>query len=146
MPEMAYYMMMMAPLGYYVTKRIVNGFSDRVLTLEPLLDEDLDVEGLLETAKGILSMYSAMQEDHPAFVSKELITNSVETLERHIRFAKQKSKRYYGWADFHKENKRIKTEVRKLEKRLSRFISTIQISVRGSEFNTLRVRHTPKHD
>lgn len=132
--------MALAPVGYYVTNQVVkNAVKYASFEFEPLREEEFDVEGLIETGKGILKLYSGMQEDHVAFVSKELIAKSIETIERHITFAKHKKSRYWGWADFTKENKRIHIEVKKFEKRLARFISLVQIRVEGKEFNTSRV-------
>ena len=132
--------MALAPVGYYVTNQLVKNAVKYVsFEFEPLREEEYDVDGLLETGKGILKLYSGMEDNHVAFVSKELIAKSIETIERHITFAKHKKSKYWGWADFRKENQRIHIEVKKFEKRLSRFISLVQIRVPGKEFNTSRV-------
>ena len=132
--------MALAPVGYWLTHRIVKTTSDKLFTLEPLKEEELDVDGLIETTKGLLKLYAMMQEDHPAFVSKELLAKSIESIETNIKFAKYKNNKYWGWADFRKENKKIHLEVKKLEKRLSRFISMINITTKGSDFNRQVVR------
>ena len=137
---MAYYLMALAPVGYWVTNRIVKTTSDKLFRLEPLREEELDVEGLVETTNGLLKMYSSMPENHPAYVSKTLLERSMESLETNITFAKYKNRKYWGWADFSKENKKIHLDVKKLEKRLSRFIEIIQITSSASDFNHQTVR------
>lgn len=118
---MAY--LLFIPVVYYGTSHIASKVfsmtSDYVLESETLHD---DSAALLIAAKTILKKYRAVNEDHPAFGSKVLVEEGVDSLE----YASTTTKEKWFQRNYHHENEMLRRLQSDLERRLRLFLMVVK--------------------
>lgn len=114
---MAY--LLFIPVVYYgtshVANKIFNMTSDYVLEREELHD---DSAALLTAVRTVLEKYKDMDEKHPAFKSKVLVEDAVDSL----LYASKSTKERWYQRNYHKENTSLKRLQDELERRLRLFL------------------------
>lgn len=117
---MAY--LLFIPVVYYGTSHLANKFfnmtSDYVLESEVLHD---DSKALITAAKVILKKHSSMEEDHPAFQSKLLVEEGVDSLE----YASNTIREKWFQRNYHNENEMLIRLQADLERRLRLFLMVV---------------------
>lgn len=110
---MAY--LLLVPVAYYGTKKIAdklfNMTSEYMLQKENLKD---DSEALLVAAMSILEKHKDVNEEHPAFKSKVLVEEAVDSL----KYASDTTKEQWFQRNYHYENQKLKHLQDELERRL----------------------------
>ena len=118
---MAY--LLFIPVVYYGTSHIANKVfnmtSDYVLESETLHD---DSSALLIAAKSILKRYRDVDEKHPAFESKVLVEEGVDSLE----YASKTTKEKWFQRNYHHENEMLIRLQSDLERRLRLFLMVVK--------------------
>lgn len=118
---MAY--LLLLPVAYYGTKRIADKMfsmtSEYVLQKENLHD---DSEALITAVKSILEKYTDMEEEHPAFKSKVLVEQAVDSLD----YMSTTTSEHWFQRNYHYENKQLKHLQEELERRLRLFLLITQ--------------------
>ena len=114
---MAY--LLFIPVVYYGTSHVANKLfsitSDYVLESEELHD---DSDALLTAVTSVLERYKDMKESHPAFNSKVLVEECMDSL---MYMSKTTNERWYQ-RNYHNENSKLKRLQDELERRLRLFL------------------------
>lgn len=118
---MAY--LLFIPVVYYGTSHVANKIfsitSDYVLESEELHD---DSDALLTAVTSVLHRYKDMEESHPAFLSKVLVEEGVDSLKY---ISKTIEERWYQ-RNYHNENTKLKRLQDELERRLRLFLMVVK--------------------
>ena len=118
---MAY--LLFIPVVYYGTSHVANKLfsitSDYVLESEELHD---DSDALLTAVTSVLKRYKDMEESHPAFKSKVLVEEGVDSLKY---MSKTTTERWYQ-RNYHNENAKLKRLQDELERRLRLFLLVVK--------------------
>lgn len=118
---MAY--LLFIPVVYYGTSHIANKVfnitSDYVLESETLHD---DSEALLTAAKSILQKFRHVDEKHPAFHSKQLVEEGLDSLQ----YASKTTKERWFQRNYHHENQMLQRVQSDLERRLRLFLMVVK--------------------
>ena len=118
---MAY--LLFIPVIYYGTSHVANKIfnitSDYVLECEELHDES---SALITAVKSVLKKYKDMNESHPAFESKVLVEEGVDSL---LYMSKSTKERWYQ-RNYHQENAKLKRLQDELERRLRLFLLVVK--------------------
>ena len=118
---MAY--LLFIPVVYYGTSHVANKLfnmtSDYVLESEELHD---DSDALLTAVTSVLKRYKDMKETHPAFKSKVLVEEGVDSL---MYMSKSTKERWYQ-RNYHQENTKLKRLQDELERRLRLFLLVVK--------------------
>ena len=93
--------------------------SDYVLESEVLHD---DSKALLAATNTILKKYTEMSEDHPAYTSKKLVEEGVDSLE----YASKSTKQRWFQRNYHHENQMLQRLQSDLERRLRLFLMVVK--------------------
>lgn len=117
---MAY--LLFIPVVYYGTSHVANKIfsmsSDYVLESEELHD---DSNALLTAVTSVLKRYNDMENDHPAFKSKVLVEEGVDSLE----YMSKSTKEHWYQRNYHRENAKLKRLQTELERRLRLFLLVV---------------------
>mgnify|MGYP004004234959 FL=1 len=92
--------------------------SDYVLESEELHD---DSNALLTAVTSGLKRYNDMEKDHPAFKSKVLVEEGVDSLE----YMSKSTKEHWYQRNYHRENAKLKRLQTELERRLRLFLLVV---------------------
>lgn len=118
---MAY--LLFIPVVYYgtshVANKIFNMTSDYVLESEELHD---DSDALLTAVTSVLKRYKDMKKSHPAFKSKVLVEEGVDSL---LYMSKSTKERWYQ-RNYHHENTKLRRLQDELERRLRLFLLVVK--------------------
>jgi hypothetical protein len=118
---MAY--LLFIPVAYYgtshVANKIFNMTSDYVLECEELHD---DSSALLTAVMSVLEKFKDMKDSHPAFKSKVLVEEGVDSL---LYMSKTTKERWYQ-RNYHQENSKLKRLQDELERRLRLFLLVVR--------------------
>lgn len=118
---MAY--LLFIPVVYYgtshVANKIFNMTSDYVLESEELHD---DSDALLTAVTSVLKKYKKMKESHPAYKSKVLVEEGVDSL---MYMSTSTKERWYQ-RNYHQENAKLKRLQDELERRLRLFLLVVK--------------------
>ena len=118
---MAY--LLLLPVAYYGTKQIADKMfsmtSEYVLQKENLQD---DSEALITAVMSILEKYKDMEEQHPAFKSKVLVEEAVDSL----KYTSTTTKEHWFQRNYKYENQQLKHLQEELERRLRLFLLITQ--------------------
>jgi len=118
--KMAY--LLAIPVLYYTTSRFANKIfditSDYVLNMEEL---ESDSQALLTATKTVLQKYKGMKESHPAFKSKILVENAVDSL---VYFSDTTNASWFR-RNYAAENARFRKLRNELEHRLRLFLLVV---------------------
>ena len=118
---MAY--LLFIPVVYYGTSHLANKIfnmtSDYVLESETLHD---DSAAILVAAKSILKKYKDINDDHPAFKSKVLVEEGLDSLE----YVSTSTKEKWFQRNYHHENEMLKRVQSDLERRLRLFLMVVK--------------------
>ena len=118
---MAY--LLFIPVVYYGTSHIANKIfsitSDYVLESEELHD---DSSALLTAVTSVLSKYKGMKKNHPAFKSKVLVEQGVDSL----KYMSKTTKEHWYQRNYHHENAHLQRLQGELERRLRLFLLVVK--------------------
>jgi hypothetical protein len=118
---MAY--LLFIPVVYYgtshVANKIFNMTSDYVLESEELHD---DSKALLTAVLSVLKKYRGMKETHPAFTSKKIVEEGVDSL---MYISKNTNEHWYQ-RNYRQENAKLKRLQDELERRLRLFMLVVK--------------------
>lgn len=118
---MAY--LLFIPVVYYGTSHVANKIfsmtSDYVLESEELHD---DSSALLTAVISVLEKYTDMKQDHPAFKSKVLVEEGVDSL----KYMSKTTKEHWYQRNYHNENAKLKRLQTDLERRLRLFLLVVK--------------------
>ena len=118
---MAY--LLFIPVVYYGTSHIANKIfnmtSDYVLESEELHD---DSNALLTAVTSVLEKYKDMKESHPAFKSKILVEEGVDSL----KYMSKTTKEHWYQRNYHHENMHLQRLQSELERRLRLFLLVVK--------------------
>jgi hypothetical protein len=119
---MAY--LLLLPVAYYGTQhfanKIFNMTSDYVLEHENLKDES---EALIVAVSTVLEKYIDMKQTHPAYKSKILVEDGIDSL---IYTSKSTKEKWYR-RNYREENKKLKQLQNELERRLRLFLMIVKL-------------------
>jgi hypothetical protein len=118
---MAY--LLFIPVVYYgtshVANKIFNMTSDYVLESEELHD---DSDALLTAVTSVLKRYKKMKESHPAYKSKLLVEEGMDSL----KYMSKTTKERWYQRNYHHENAKLKRLQDELERRLRLFLLVVK--------------------
>ena len=118
---MAY--LLFIPVVYYgtshVANKIFNMTSDYVLESEELHD---DSDALLTAVTSVLKRYKKMKESHPAYKSKLLVEEGMDSL----KYMSKSTKERWYQRNYHHENAKLKRLQDELERRLRLFLLVVK--------------------
>jgi hypothetical protein len=92
--------------------------SDYVLESEDLVD---DSESLLTAVRVVLKKHRHVKENHPAFKSKVLVEEGVDTLQ----YASKTMREKWFRRNYHRENMKLRRLQDELERRLRLFLMVV---------------------
>lgn len=119
---MAY--LLLLPVAYYSTQhfanKIFNMTSDYVLESEALRDES---RALVVAVTSVLAKYKDMDEKHPAFKSKVLVEEGIDSLNYMSNTTREK----WFQKNYHAENVKLKHLQEELERRLRLFLLVVKL-------------------
>ena len=114
---MAY--LLFIPVVYYGTSHVANKIfsitSDYVLESEELHD---DSDALLTAVTSVLKRYKNMKKSNPAYQSKVLVEEGVDSL----KYMSKTTKERWYQRNYHNENAKLKRLQDELERRLRLFL------------------------
>jgi hypothetical protein len=114
---MAY--LLFIPVVYYGTSHVANKIfsitSDYVLESEELHD---DSDALLTAVTSVLKRYKNMKKAHPAYQSKVLVEEGMDSL----KYMSKTTKERWYQRNYHHENAKLKRLQDELERRLRLFL------------------------
>lgn len=117
---MAY--LLFIPVVYYGTSHVANKLfsmtSDYVLESEELHD---DSDALLTAVTSVLNRYKNMKTSHPAYKSKVLVEEGVDSL----KYMSKSTKERWYQRNYHNENLKLKRLQDELERRLRLFLLVV---------------------
>ena len=120
--KMAY--LLLLPVAYYGTQhfanKIFNMTSDYVLEHESLKDES---EALIVAVTTVLEKYMDMEQTHPAYKSKMLVEDGIDSL---MYMSKSTKEKWYR-RNYREENKKLKQLQNELERRLRLFLMIVKL-------------------
>ena len=119
---MAY--LLLLPVAYYSTQHVANKLfnmtSDYVLESEALRDES---QALIVAVTSVLAKFQDMDDDHPAFKSKVLVEEGIDSLNYMSNTTREK----WFQKNYHQENIRLKNLQEELERRLRLFLLVVKL-------------------
>lgn len=125
---MAY--LLLLPVAYYSTQHVANKLfnltTDYVLEREALRDES---KALLVAATSVLCQYKDMDEDDPAFQSKVLVEDAIDSL----KYVSDTTREKWFKANYSAENSKLCKLQNELEKRLRLFLLVVNTASGGKK-------------
>jgi hypothetical protein len=119
---MAY--LLLLPVAYYGTQHFANKIfsmtSDYVLEHESLRDES---KALVVAVSTVLEKYMDMEETHPAYKSKLLVEEGIDSLTYLSKTTKEK----WFQKNYRYENEKLKNLQIELERRLRLFLMIVKL-------------------
>ena len=119
---MAY--LLLLPVAYYTTQhvanKVFNSTYDYVVEREALRDES---KALLVAVTSFLEKYKDLDENHPAFASKVLVEDAVDSL----TYVSTTTRESWYKNNYHAENIKLKNLQDELEKRLRLFLLVVKL-------------------